>query len=614
MFIRPRTRLALLGALIMTATLGCDADPDGAPPGQPLFIGPSAAETARIQQFLDERYTAAHVRHSFHTKFSETVDCVDFFAQPGVKALAAQGTPMVQLPVVPRVQAPAPAELADVLFLGQPDDEGHARACPGGSSPLLRITGAQIVAAGGLNAFLRAHTKKTGALPPPVAAPPAPPNLAGYAWVTSTYTGGRSTIYGKGDMTIYRPKVLKPGDHSIAQTWTSSKGPNGTQTVEIGWNVDRSVYNDDLVHLFIYSTTNSYDPQKPGFVGCYNNVGPGCAPFVVPPSAIVTPGQVLSPSDFFSAPQFEHFITTNSPAAPPPSDPMNTTPGWWLQSAGGIIGYYPSSDYVGTMQTQATTFQIGAEIYDQTASWVIPMGSGFDLRQADSSGRLVAYWGAPTIKDTNRVSDSINFSSPASSQPSNYGGRAINGLNFFADFPNIWFGQSVGLNFSKVGDWAPGAYKGECGTGNGVGQPLVGIATATDTQSSHGFLCGQQTLTTTNGSCYARTITNASNLGTTDGFDWDVGALKDECAANEYVQGVAQDTSGVFRTVLCCPGSVNHRSCTAEIFTSSNSPSYGSPDWDVGYLKGNCGAGKYVAGVARRPGHGAVDGLLCCLP
>jgi len=41
-------------------------------------------EDARIQAFLDARYTAADVRYSYKTRAGEVIDCIDFFAYPSL--------------------------------------------------------------------------------------------------------------------------------------------------------------------------------------------------------------------------------------------------------------------------------------------------------------------------------------------------------------------------------------------------------------------------------------------------------------------------------------------------------------------------------------------------
>jgi len=117
---------------------GCDGGPT---PTEPVPIAVAAAATpvadstelSRIQTFLNARYATSDVQYSFHTIFGETIDCIDFFSQPGVKQMAAAGRPLTNVPVVspPPVSPHPPKALQEVSFNGQLDDEGHSRACPG---------------------------------------------------------------------------------------------------------------------------------------------------------------------------------------------------------------------------------------------------------------------------------------------------------------------------------------------------------------------------------------------------------------------------------------------------------------------------------------------------
>jgi len=134
--------------------------------------------------------------------------------------------------------------------------------------------------------------------------------------------------------------------------------------------------------------------------------------------------------------------------------------------------------------------------------------------------------------------------------------------------------------------------------------------------------CGEPVLEGTgNGSgCNARLFTTVDNRGYQDGgWDWDVNYVKGECRKHEYVQAVAQDTNMHIDGIHCCPATVNHRNCTTEEFYSGNSSSYSSPDWSYSYWKGQCGAGKYVAGVSAvsQSGYGVIGAphrILCCSP
>jgi len=148
---RELSRIFALVALA-TASASCSSREGTATPSltsvdKPNAVGSqSTAEAVRVQAYLDSRYRAADVRHSFQSVFGETIDCIDFFATPGVKALAAQGTRLTQLPTPPPRPPPPPGHptdqgrLSEFEFNGQPDETGSPRVCPAGSVPEIRIT------------------------------------------------------------------------------------------------------------------------------------------------------------------------------------------------------------------------------------------------------------------------------------------------------------------------------------------------------------------------------------------------------------------------------------------------------------------------------------------
>jgi hypothetical protein len=176
-----------------------------------------------------------------------------------------------------------------------------------------------------------------------------------------------------------------------------------------------------------------------------------------------------------------------------------------------------------------------------------------------------------------------------------------------------WWPQDFGLNWSPVGDWNPGSYKGECP----YGQPIVGVSRSVSALESHGVECSQSALTTS-GSCYLRALGSNDNRGTNDGgWDWDPGSYKDECASGEYVQGVSQTQSGVLDGVLCCPGNVLHVACDTQVFYNDDSATVQGTDWDFGSYKGQCPYGQYVAGISSPAftsvgALGAAHAVLCC--
>jgi Neprosin len=240
-------------------------------------------EAARVQSFLDARYKASDVKHSFRTKLGDTIDCIDFFAQAGVKALAARGTPITKPP--PSVTRPRNPD--------EPDENGYRRQCPDGTVPQVRITPDQIQRAGGLDAYLSRIKKFMGKLPSgslparsqrgslTTSGPPAP-GLPGYAHAYILGTGNNYTS-GSARLSIWTPAIPSNNltDHSLMQTWTTTGGnvataatpttpavpcpANCDQTVEVGWIVDPGFFVDTNPHLFIYATPDGY------WTGCYND-------------------------------------------------------------------------------------------------------------------------------------------------------------------------------------------------------------------------------------------------------------------------------------------------------------------------------------------------------
>lgn len=189
----------------------------------------------------------------------------------------------------------------------------------------------------------------------------------------------------------------------------------------------------------------------------------------------------------------------------------------------------------------------------------------------------------------------------------------------------VWWNQSYDFNSPALADWNYGSYKGTCLTG----EPVVGVSRYVNALQSHDVECGGARYATTASQCYLRSLKSNDNRGDTDnGWDWDSGNYKLECASGEYVQGVSQSTSGQLDGILCCPGqsyiggraqALQHRNCDAQVFYNGPSPADSGPDWDYGYYKGQCPGGQYVSGISS-PAYtsvgaiGAAHGLLCCSP
>jgi hypothetical protein len=171
-------------------------------------------------------------------------------------------------------------------------------------------------------------------------------------------------------------------------------------------------------------------------------------------------------------------------------------------------------------------------------------------------------------------------------------------------------------------DWAVGDLKGECG----AFQALSGLSAAVGGGRAHALLCSRDLAAFPHDaqvtSCRALDFSvNNTALST----DWDVGFLKGECANDEFVAGVSQTVAGgALKAILCCRGQVAHKSCTTQVFYGQDAAEPGATDdtgdWDPNFAKGQCGPGRYVAGVSRfvvatgAAMAGAAHAVFCCGP
>ena len=404
LYLRRAVRVA---TVFLPLVLGCSARPDSrngdlpettatvkAAGAQLAPLAPvGASDVASIQAYIDSLYSPKDVRHTFTTKFNEVIDCVDFQAQPSVKALAKQGiTALDEGPPTPPPSAPGlPAIDPSIALSGQPDQNGSARNCPSGSVPYPRVTVARIQAAGGLTAYLHAPD----VMPHPPAGPICSPFTSenGLAWAEA----GNTSLNNLGATTI--AAVYDPGmqvltncgnfgqpvcEHSISQLWINTgtcEALNGNscasgtaiQSVELGWMVQSHINGDTNPHIFAFSTQNGYAGGSGS--GCYNLT---CSEFVQVTNPAYFPGQTIGgivPPSVGKAPVEIAFQVFN-PGVSYPAAYHN----WYVYVNGSLIGYYPGTLFSGQMVTQASSMAVGGEVatnyVDQPYADVL-MGSGF---------------------------------------------------------------------------------------------------------------------------------------------------------------------------------------------------------------------------------------------
>ena len=375
------------------------------------------------------------------------------------------------------------------------------------------------------------------------------------------------------------------------------------------------------------------------------NTGPvkysaaGSDPYVLPPcggsaweetpAATCKPGDVPVPSGIvqyhtassYPAPVQASVCIGLSSAVPqcPAGQTLNLDTGeaYYGSTANGDLPYRD----ICTLTGQSTTYS-DSTIPSTCESTPIPVlgTTGFLDTVSDSSNALVA--GAETMfqPGTDECVSSVYgvfFQCPEGSTMEPNGDCLVQAPHVTGVFWNQDYGYPA-VSPPALGDWSPGNYKGQCA----LGSPIIGVSRAINALESHAVECGAPTLSTgpSGGQCYMRQAYPYDNRGTTDsGQDWDPGAYKTECAANEYVAGISQAANGVLESVLCCAATVAHASCDAQVFYNNDSPAYGGPDWDPGYYKGQCPDGQYVAGIST-PAYsavgtgGAAHAVLCCSP
>jgi len=151
----------------------------------------------------------------------------------------------------------------------------------------------------------------------------------------STYQLGAA--YGSAAvLQVPSPYVWRNDEFSLGQVALSSSATGTLQTLEAGWQISRTLYNDNFPHLFIYYTTNAY--TNPGdHRGGYNREVDGW----VQVSKKVYPGDALVIGH--EMPIRIYMFEGN----------------WWIGVNGEWMGYYPASLFAST----------GLGVVGDTVSW-----------------------------------------------------------------------------------------------------------------------------------------------------------------------------------------------------------------------------------------------------
>ncbi|XP_002871867.2 LOW QUALITY PROTEIN: uncharacterized protein LOC9310004 [Arabidopsis lyrata subsp. lyrata] len=203
------------------------------------------------------------------------------------------------------------------------------------------------------------------------------------------YMQNRQKVYGtRVTLNVWTPIVESSFDFSLAQIWLASGSYETADlnTVEAGWQVFRSRYNDSQPRLFTYWTADGYNNT-----GCYGLDRPG---FVQTSSTIAIGAAIGCTSTFVGTP-FDMTLQIWK-------DPFSGH--WWLALGPNIvpIGYWPATIFT-TLSDHATTVEWGGEVLYRNlsgANTVAQMGSG---EYADKGYGKAAYFCNLKVAENNHT-------------------------------------------------------------------------------------------------------------------------------------------------------------------------------------------------------------------
>ena len=285
----------------------------------------------------------------------------------------------------------------------------------GASSSALRAAGADAAAADTSgstqpeDAFApKGRTAKTSFLktetidvkpPAPSSTDAVPPAaVATDSTVNFLYNVGSQTATADGlyaTLTIAKPTVAAVDYHSLAELAVQSA--DGTQIVELGWNVDRSVNGDDDPHLFVYHWIN----QK---TTCYNGCG------FVQYSSNVKPGDTLT---YGVAKKFGVQFSDGN---------------WWVAFDSEWIGYFPATLWsdAGVTFTQGGFLQVFGEVAAASTKPCTQMGTGITPDLSTSAFvASITYINGPTVAMNMRSTTDVYAVNVLSTRTFRYGGPGV---------------------------------------------------------------------------------------------------------------------------------------------------------------------------------------------
>jgi hypothetical protein len=185
------------------------------------------------------------------------------------------------------------------------------------------------------------------------------------------------------------------------------------------------------------------------------------------------------------------------------------------------------------------------------------------------------------------------------------------------DYVVVQFDQLSTRLFTDDGDWAPDDLKGQCPE-----NMLVNGISATPFSHSplllaHSALCVPLAGPIDHASERTHGVPGgADDRGDTSTGDWDVSYVKLECGPFEVVTGVAQSPSLVLGTILCsvsASGAGSSNCVTLSVLHDMDvRMSTATGDWAIDFSKVECGPSYALKGISTGNPPGELHRVLCC--
>lgn len=182
-----------------------------------------------------------------------------------------------------------------------------------------------------------------------------------------------------GFFSVWDPAINNPAgpgdDHSILQIWLQNYNKQ-TQSIEMGWTVDRNLNGDAIAHVFTYYTTNGY-AKDGNNLGGYNRIFTGWVQY----SPTVFPGIRINGASTQGGTQLDISFKVQIYQG-----------NVWIAVQGNWMGYYPGSLFGNAgIIGGADWFGCGGEVYSSLSNpsqTKDQMGSG---RQAQDGWTKAAF-------------------------------------------------------------------------------------------------------------------------------------------------------------------------------------------------------------------------------